>query len=104
MANVQSPLVSPDRVIELAGAGRIAKGELAELRNAHARAAFVNACAAIERSYTEACTAQHDPCLEGGCALEGEICLAPLERSHPEYERACGAAFVELYLNPSNRA
>jgi hypothetical protein len=103
MTDVQAAVASANYVIEAARAGRMHKLELAEFLNPAARTTFLNYCAAIERRYTEACTAKHDPCLEGGCALEGEICLQPLERASEEYDRACGNAFVELYLDPLNR-
>jgi hypothetical protein len=80
------------------------KAELADRLNPAARTEFLHACAAIEKRYTEACTATHDPCLESGCSLEGEICLQPLERAGDEYTRACEEAFDELYRDPRNRA
>lgn len=104
MTNVQTAPPTPDRIIELARSGEVPKLQLAELLNANARQTFLNVCASIEKRYTEACTARHEPCLEGGCALEGEVCLQPVERAHPEYERACGDAFVDLYVDPRNRA
>ncbi|HZP49000.1 MAG TPA: hypothetical protein VFB07_10720 [Vicinamibacterales bacterium] len=104
MTIAQTASITPDRVIELARSGEVPKLQLADLLNVNARKTFLDFCASIEKRYTEACTAQHEPCLEGGCALEGEVCLQPLERAHPEYERACGNAFVELYLDPRNRA
>ncbi len=104
MTNVLTATASPERVIELARAGSLAKTDLAELLNVDARQRFLTVCSTIERRYTEACTAQKDPCLESGCALEGEVCLQPIERAHGEYERACGNAFAELYLDPQNRA
>ncbi len=103
MTNVTTE-AAPDRVIERARAGELPKLELAALLNPTARETFLSHCAAIERRYTEACTAKHDPCLESGCALEGEVCLQPLENAHADYVRACGSAFVELYLDPKNRA
>jgi len=104
MTKVQTALGTSDQVIERARAGQVPKLELAELLNPNARKTFLNFCTSIEKRYTEACTAKNDPCLESGCALEGEVCLQPLERAHPEYDRACGNAFVELYLDPKNRA
>ena len=104
MTNVPTTIASPNQVIELARGGRISKLELAEFLNPNARKTFLNFCASIEKRYTEACTAKHDPCLESGCALEGEVCLQPLENAGVEYDRACGNAFVELYLDPRNRA
>jgi hypothetical protein len=104
MTDVQTAVAAPGRLIDDARAGRLHKLELAQMLNPSARAIFLDFCAAIERRYTEACTAKNDPCLEGGCALEGEICLQPLQRASEEYDRACGNAFVELYLDPLNRA
>ena len=103
MTNPLTVVASPSQVIERARAGEWSKFELAELLNSNARKTFLNFCGAIEKRYTEACTEAHDPCLESGCALEGEVCLQPLERAGVEYDRACGSAFVELYLDPKNR-
>src|SRR5262249_33921960 len=80
MTNVQTVCATPDQIIERARSGQVAKLELAELLKPNARKAFLNFCGSIEKRYTEACTAKNDPCLEGGCALEGEVCLQPLER------------------------
>lgn len=104
MTNVQTAFATPDQIIERARSGQVAKLELADLLNASARKIFLNFCGSIEKRYTEACTAKKDPCLESGCALEGEVCLQPLERAHADYDRACGNAFIELYLDPKNRA
>ena len=104
MTNVQTAVASTNRLIEKARAGQLSKLELAEFLNPMARKSFLSHCASIEKRYTEACTETHDPCLESGCALEGEVCLQPLERAGVEYDRACGNAFVELYLDPKNRA
>jgi len=102
MANVMT--ATPDRVMARARAGGMTKVELAALLTPNARKTFLNFCTSIERRYTSACTATKDPCLDGGCALEGEVCLQPLERAKADYDRACGQAFVELYLDPLNRA
>ncbi len=104
MTNEATATASPNETIELAKAGQVLKFDLAQLLNPAARKTFLNFCASIERRYTEACTAKGDPCLESGCALEGEVCLQPLENAQLEYARACGSAFVELYLDPANRA
>ena len=104
MTNTPTAIASPNQLIELARAGHFSKPDLAELLNPNARKTFLNFCASIEKRYTEACTSKHDPCLEGGCALDGEVCLQPLENAGVEYDRACGNAFVELYLDPKNRA
>jgi hypothetical protein len=73
---------------------------LLELRHRHA---YLDACAAIEKKYTENCTATNDPCLESGCALEGEICLEPLMRAGVEYHQACAAEWIKVFADPRNR-
>jgi hypothetical protein len=84
-----------DEVVRDAQAGRLPKHALAELLAPEQRRAFLAACAAIEKNYTEACTAANDPCLESGCALEGEVCLQPLVRAETEYQAACGAEWMK---------
>ena len=87
-----------------AAAGRLSKPVLASLLAPEYRAAFLAACAAIEKRYTEACTAKNDPCLESGCALEGETCLNPLVEAGAEYQKACGAEWAKLFADASHRA
>jgi len=86
---------SPD-VVKAAAEGRIPKHVLAGLLPAGKRIAFLDACTRIEKAYTEACTATGDPCLESGCALEGEVCLQPLLRAGEEYHKACAAEWLKL--------
>ncbi len=94
---------SSERLMQFAAEGHFTKAELADLLTAESRAAYLEACAAIEKAYTEACTAQKDPCLESGCASEGEICLQPVLRAGPEYQRACGVEWIKKFRNPQNR-
>ena len=77
--------------------GRISKAELAGLLALENRQAFLDTCAAIERRFTEECTAKPDPCLESGCSCEGEICLQPLQHAESAYHKACAAAWLPLY-------
>lgn len=93
-----------EQLITYARAGRLPKQFLATLLGDKSRARYLDACAAIEKTYTEACTAQHDPCLESGCALEGEICLQPLLRAGDDYHKLCGAEWIKLFVDPANRA
>jgi hypothetical protein len=83
-------------VLRDAAEGRLPKHVLVALLDSERRRAFLTACAAIEKRYTDDCTATNDPCLESGCAVEGEICLQPLLRSEAEYQRACGAEWLEI--------
>jgi len=92
-----------DRMMAHAVGGRFAKDVLAGMLTPASRAAFLDACAGIEKRYTEACAATHDPCLESGCSCEDEVCLQPLERAAAEYRRACGAEWARLFADPANR-
>ena len=91
-------------LITLARQGRLSKQVLVKFLAFDKRKAYLDTCAAIEKHYTEACTAKNDPCLAGGCAAEGEICLQPLEEAGIEYYKACGEAFADLFADPLNRA
>jgi hypothetical protein len=95
---------TPEHLMELAREGRLSKEALAQFLAIDKRARFLNDCAAIEKGYTEACTATGDPCLEGGCAVEGDICLQPLMHAGLDYYKACGAAFTRLFGDPRNRS
>ena len=94
---------SLEDLMKAAAQGRLSKSTLASLLDTQHRQAFLDACAVIERKYTEEC-ATHDPCLEAGCAVEGEICLQPLLRAGVEYQRACAAEWIKLFANPRNRS
>jgi len=91
---------TPDRLMEFAGAGHLPKGVLLNLLDMDNRQPYLDACAVIEKRYTEACTATSDPCLESGCAVEGEVCLQPLLRAG---HRACAAAWITLFADPRHR-
>jgi hypothetical protein len=86
-----------------ATAGQLPKRVLVRLLSIAARQPYLDACAVIEKRYTETCTATHDPCLESGCAVEGEICLQPLLRAGVDYQKACGGAWIPLFADPRNR-
>jgi hypothetical protein len=94
---------TPDRLIDFAKAGHLPKGALVNLLDTDNRQAYLDACAVIEKKYTEDCTATSDSCLESGCAVEGEICLQPLLRAGIEYHRACAAEWIKLFADPRNR-
>jgi len=92
-----------DRVMAHAMAGRFAKDALACMLTPGSRSAFLDACTRIEKNYTAACAATHDPCLVSGCSCEGEVCLQPLLRADAEYRRAYGAEWVRLFADSANR-
>ena len=81
------------------------KLELAERLSPEARKTFFSRCDEIERGFTVACTCNDDPCMEGGCSVEGEdeTCLQPLERASGAYHKAIDDAFDEIYADPRNR-
>lgn len=90
-------------VLKYAQEGRLTKHALATMLTPEARQRFLDACAAIEKKYTEDCTAAKDPCLESGCSVEGEICLQPLLRAGTEYHKACAAEWEKLFAKHENR-
>ena len=49
---------TPEQLKSLAADGRLSKAELAGLLAPENRQAFLDACAAIERRFTEECTSQ----------------------------------------------
>jgi len=95
---------TPEQLIELARNGGMSKEALVRLLALEKRQSYLDACAAIERQYTQACGASGSPCLEGGCALEGEVCLQPLLRAEAEYLQACGHVWATLFADQRNRA
>jgi hypothetical protein len=94
----------PARLMKYAAEGRLTKHALATLLALEPRAVFLEACAAIEKKYTDNCAAANDPCLESGCAAEGEVCLEPLLRAGTDYHKACAAEWVKLFADRANRA
>jgi hypothetical protein len=96
------PPRSLPELVKLAEEGRLTKHALATMLTAEPRKQFLEACAAIERHYTEECGAS-DPCLESGCSAQGEICLQPLLRAGTEYHKACAAEWAKLFAHEENR-
>lgn len=99
-------LGTPDRLMQFAEQGHLSKGVLAALLDLDGRRSFLDACAALEKHYTEACQATNEPCLEDGCAMDvgaGEVCLEPVMRAGIEYHRACAAAWAPIFADPHNR-
>jgi hypothetical protein len=96
---------TPDRLMRVAEDGYLPKDVLAEFLTTEPRRKFFDACARIERGYTERCAAMDDPCLASGCSAVGdsEICLQPLLRAGCEYRRACGREWTKLFQAPENR-
>ena len=95
---------TPDQLIALAAEGRFTKDELAAFLAIEKRPQFLDACARIERTYTEECAARGEPCLESGCSAEGEICLQPLLHAGSAYHKDCAGAWLPYFRDPKNRA
>ena len=97
-------LGSPEHLMELAREGRLAKETLVKFLAFDRRREYIAACAAIEKHYTQDCTATGDTCLAGGCAVDGEVCLQPVLSAGLDYYKACGEAFITLFADPRNRS
>ena len=86
--------------------GHLSKGVMVNLLELENRRPYLEACAAIERRYTEECGTKDDTCLESGCSIDraaGEVCLQPLLRAGIDYQKACAAEWVRLFRMPGNR-
>jgi hypothetical protein len=100
---LDAQLETPEHLIELAENGELSKQALVGLLAVNKRQAFLDACAAVEKQYTDECAASGSPCLEGGCAVQGEMCLQPLLRAEVDYHKACGRVWLTLFADPRNR-
>jgi hypothetical protein len=94
---------APEQLMALAAEGRFTKDELAGFLAIENRRGFLDACAHIEKKFTEDCAAKNEPCLESGCSAEGEICLQPLLHAGSTYYKACAAAWLPIFREPKNR-
>ena len=90
---------TPEHLAMIVSDSGLTKGELAELLTPEERRVFFDACAAIEKRYTVECTAANDPCLESGCAVEGEICLQPLLKDRAAYEKECAVEWAKVFAD-----
>lgn len=95
---------TPEKLMKFAREGRLPKAVLMSLLSPDKAKPYLEACAVIEKRFTEECTAAADPCLEPGCAVEGEICLQPLLRAEVDYRKACGTEWSRLFEDPRHRA
>lgn len=95
-----------ERLMQFAEEGHLSKDVLARLLDVESRRPYLEACAAIERKYTEECGGRNDPCLESGCSIDraaGEACLQPLLHAGVEYKKACAAEWIDSFRSPQNR-
>ena len=95
-------LETPEHLVARAAEGRLTKHALATRLASRPRQVFLDACAVIERKYTDDC-ATKDPCLDAGCSMDHEVCLQPLLRAGTAYHKACAVEWAKLYANPQNR-
>lgn len=97
---------SAERLMLFAQEGYLSKDVLARLLDVESRRPYLDACAAIERKFTEACGGTNDPCLESGCSIDracGEACLQPLLNHRVEYQKACAAEWINVFRGPQHR-
>lgn len=94
---------TPDRLMRFAEEGHLSKGVLASLLEIDDRRSYLEACATIERRFTEDCAAKNDPCLASGCFADDEVCLQPLLNAEVEYRKACADEWINRFKNPSSR-
>ena len=97
---------TPERLMAFAEGGHLSKGVLVNLLATADRAAYLAACAALERQFTVACAGTGDTCLASGCSIDteaGETCLQPLLNADAEYHKACGAEWSRLFRAPEHR-
>lgn len=105
-AYVDGYVGTPEKLVRFAVEGHLPKGVLMNLVTTDKRKAFLDACAVIEKRYTDDCAAKNDPCLESGCSIagvEGETCLQPLLRAGVEYPKACAAEWIKVFGDARNR-
>ena len=101
---METKMQTPEQLMADAAEGRFTKDELAAFLTIANQRPFLDACARVEKKFTEDCTAKPDRCLEAGCAAEGEICLQPLLHAGSAYSKACAAAWLPIFRESKNRA
>lgn len=96
-------VVTPAELMTVAAVGLYSKAALWGLLAPAAKYELLATCAAIEKKLTEECTTRQDPCLEEGCAVEGEVCLQAVLKAGSAYSTACAAEWIAIFANPANR-
>lgn len=102
-ADVAAYLGSPDRLMAFAGQGHLSKFTLASLLESDSRRHFLEACAAIEKRFTDECTAKGEYCLTDGCSMDGEVCLEALLKAGSAFQKACAEEWLRLFKIVDNR-
>ena len=95
---------TPEKLMYLAGEGKMLKSFLAEQLIPKKRKQFLDTCASFEKALTEICKRKGDSCLEGGCAMsDEEACLNAILRAGELYTLGYVALWVYLFVDPANR-
>jgi len=102
-AYFDAQLGSPEKLMTFVVDGSLPKESLTSLLAIDRRAGYRDACAAIDKTYTDECAPANGPCLESGCALEGEVCLQPLVRAGSAPRKAYAAEWIRLFADAGNR-
>jgi hypothetical protein len=103
LAFIDRRLGTPEKLMTFAEQGHLSKGVSARLLETDDRRSYLDACAIIERQFTDDCAARNDPCLESGCSAQGEVCLQPLLNAPVEYRKACAVEWIKRFRNPKSR-
>ena len=104
--DIKPNTITIDQLTQLAIDGQLSKETLAQLLAPEQRRAYTDACGAIEKTFTHACSTSGDSCLESGCSIDhehGEVCLQPLLRAGADYQKKCGETWARFFSNPKNR-
>jgi hypothetical protein len=102
-AEVNTYLGSPDRLMTFAEQGHLSKFMLASLLEPDSRHQFLESVAALEKRFTDECGAKSDPCLEDGCAMDGEVCLEAVLKAGSPFQLACAAEWIRMFKVEDNR-
>ena len=102
-AELLAYLGSPNRLMRFAEQGQLSKFTLASVLEPGSRQQFLDACAALEKRFTEECGGHGDTCLADGCAMDGDVCLQALLKAGDAFQKACAAEWVHLFKTENNR-
>ena len=102
-AELLTYLGSPERLMRFAERGQFSKFTLASLLEPNRRQQFLDACAAIEKRFTEECGDHGDTCLADGCAMDGDVCLQALLKAGDAFQKACAAEWIRVFKIEGNR-
>jgi hypothetical protein len=96
-------LGSPERLMAFAEEGHLSKFALGSLLEPNSRHQFLEACTELEKRFTQQCASNGDPCLEDGCAMDGEVCLQAVLKGGGAFQQACAAEWLRMFRIEGNR-